>query len=142
MRARLVPVPPNSDGVVYARGEACRLERDEGLTEGRDFVLVDAAAVGLGRGAVLEVGGPRTGERMRPLGMIGSKLVFDVLSDAHVPVRDRRWTPVGEGTGSGVVWVGGIRLDGRAAYRPETRALVELTFWKPACGGDGAVPHE
>lgn len=150
VRARLVPVPPSSDGVVYARDEACRLERDEGLTEGRDFVLVDAAAVGLGRGAVLEVGGPRTGERMRPLGMAGSKLVSDVLSDAHVPVRDRRWTPVvrtndavyGEGTGSGVVWVGGIRLDGRAAYRPETRALVELTFWKPASGGDGAVPHE
>ncbi len=151
VRARYIPVPSGCDGVAFARTRARRCEREEGLVEGLDFVLVDAHAVGLDRGATLSVGAPRQGERMRPLGMAGTRLLSDMLSDARVPVRDRPWAPVvrtsdgtyGQDVGSGVVWVGGIRLDDRAAYRPETRALVELTIWKKfTCGGNGAMPHE
>ena len=150
VRARLIEIPSGVDGVTFARKVSCRRKRDEGLLEGRDFVLADADALGIGCGAALEVGGPCTAERVRPLGMAGTRLVSDVLSDAGVPLRDRRWTPVvrttdpayRESVDSGVVWVGGIRLDDRAAYRPETRSLVELTIWKSAYGGSGVEPRE
>ncbi len=150
VRARLIEIPSGVDGVTFARKVSCRRKREEGLLEGRDFVLADADALGIGCGAALEVGGPCTAERVRPLGMAGTRLVSDVLSDAGVPLRDRRWTPVvrttdpayRESVDSGVVWVGGIRLDDRAAYRPETRSLVELTIWKSAYGGSGVEPRE
>lgn len=124
--ARYVDVPPNADARAFARD----LASGEGLVQGRDFVLVDAAA--LGPEPRLWVGPPRAGERMRPFGLGGSKLVSDVVSEARVPLRDRPRVPVvrvcDEAGATVVVWVGGIRLDDRAAYRPTTRVLVELTF--------------
>lgn len=150
--ARLVGVPAARDAMAFARDRALGLSIDEGLSEGRDFVLADAESLGLlgDPEGCLTVGPPTKGERMEPFGMRGhTKLVFDVMADAHVPLRVRPQIPVvrtnGEGyrnaTESGVVWVGGIRLDGRAAYRSATRVLVELTFWNPAGGASwGADP--
>ena len=143
LRAALVFVPEGRDARSFARDRALGRSVDEGLVEGRDFVLADAFSLGLDRDPRLWVGAPRVGERMRPFGLGGGKLVSDVVSEAGVPRRDRARVPVvrardGAG-GSSVVWVGGIRLDERAAYRPETRALVELTFWNPAPPAGGAA---
>ncbi len=113
--------------------EVARRRREElaraGLVEGRDFVLIDARA---GAGTLC-VGGPRPGERMRPFGMQGSKLLSDVLPQAGVPARDRPWVPVIRGPEgpSGerpCVWVGGIRLDGRAAWNEKTTSLIQLSI--------------
>lgn len=145
VRASFVGVPAGCDAVAFARARALGRMVDEDLCEGRDFVLVDAEPLGLlaDPEGSLTVGAPVAGERMEPLGMRGhSKLVADVLADAHVALRVRGRIPVvrttcdgyRSATGSGVVWVGGIRLDARAAYRPETRMLVELTFWNPVPG--------
>lgn len=145
VRASFVGVPAGCDAVVFAQARALGRAADEDMHEGRDFVLADAEPLGLLNDPTgcLTVGVPVAGERMEPLGMHGhSKLVADVLADAHVALRVRGQIPVVRtncdgyrgATGSGVVWVGGIRLDARAAYRPETRMLVELTFWNPGPG--------
>ena len=142
--ARLVAVPQGEDARVWARSRARAVERERGGDEGRDFVLVDAEAVGLavepaaaaGEGApALAVGRPREGERLRPFGLPGSKLVSDLLNEAGVPLCDRALVPVVRARyrdaslpgDNGCVWVGGIRLDARAAYGPHTRVLVELS---------------
>lgn len=113
--------------------EVARRRRHElaecGLVEGLDFVLVDARAAGTS----LQVGCPRAGERMRPFGMAGSKLLSDLLPQAGVPARERPWVPVVRGpkTPSGerpCVWVGGIRLDGRAAWNEKTTSLIQLSI--------------
>ncbi len=116
-----------------AREVAARRRRDlaqRGLVEGRDFVLVDARVAA----GPLCVGSPRLGERMQPFGMAGtSKLLSDLLPQAGVAARDRPWVPVIRGPQgpSGerpCVWVGGIRLDGRAAWNEKTTSLIQLSI--------------
>lgn len=99
-----------------------------GLVEGRDFVIVDARVCRDG----LAVGSPRPGERMSPFGMRGTKLLSDLLPQAGVALHDRPWVPVfrrvaGHATEGACVWVGGIRLDQRAAWNSQTTSLVQLS---------------
>lgn len=110
-----------------------------GLVQGRDFVLVDACVAGVagpvGTGA-LEVGSPHAGERMEPFGLGAAKLLSDVLPQAGVPARDRPWTPVVRGAAGSphagrCVWVGGIRLDQRAAWSDKTACLIQLSLVRP-----------
>ena len=133
--ARLCELGNGGDPCARARARAREIEAEEGLEEGRTFVLADAVAVGAsGPGAPLTVGSVRAGERMRPLGLGADKAVADVLADARIPARGRPWVPVVRTAAvapaypeaGGSVWVGGIRLDERAAYGPTTRVLVEL----------------
>ncbi len=51
----------------------------------------------------------RPGDRMRPIGLGGSKLVSDILTDAHVPrpVKERAWVLL---SGGEVVWLAGHRI--------------------------------
>ena len=131
VETRLLAVPAEYAGnaVAFARTHAQGLSATQGLVEGRDFVLADAASVGVGpQGGTLQVGSAQVGERMRPFGMAGTKLVSDVLHDAGVPRAERPWVPIVRDGAGGCVWVGGIRLDARAAYQPETSLLVELRF--------------
>jgi tRNA(Ile)-lysidine synthase len=80
-------------------------------------ILVDAAAVG----DDLKVRPPRTGDRFKPAGMRGSKLVSDLLTDAKVPRDERPWVPVVVKPGprrtsrGDIVWVAGYRADRRFA---------------------------
>lgn len=86
-------------------------------------VFVDAGSVG----HAMSVGTPRIGERMRPLGMEGSKLLSDVLIDAKVPRRNRAHTPVVR-AGDEVVWVVGGRLDDRYRIDGSTKRIGRLTW--------------
>lgn len=143
--ARLRRLEEGEDAPAAARRRAREVAAGEGLEEGRTFVQVDAAAIGAaGPGATLLVGSARAGERMRPFGLGADKPVADVLADARVPARERPWVPVvrcaaadAYPAGGGCVWVGGIRLDERAAYGPSTRVLIELRL---LCGADSPAP--
>ena len=134
LEAREVPLQGRPAAEV-ARARSAQLQA-EGMREGRDFVLVDGAVCGCpapGRPGVLTVGSPRLGERMRPFGLGASKLLSDVLPQAGVPARDRPWVPVVRSSPSaphGVfsVWVGGIRLDERAAWSDKTTCLIQLSI--------------
>ncbi len=163
LRARRLPVPEGADVGAFARQEAAaaaeELAAERGaspadIREGRDFALLDCP------GSQLLVAGPQAGERMEPFGMGGhSKLVLDLLADARVPAASRADVPLvhealetggadagQDGAGSpatplrsgNVVWVAGIRPDGRFAYSSNTRSLLRLdiVFF------DGRKPQE
>jgi tRNA(Ile)-lysidine synthase len=51
----------------------------------------------------------RAGDRMRPMGLGGGKLVSDILTDAHVPRPRKERTWVVE-DGGGIVWLAGHRV--------------------------------
>jgi tRNA(Ile)-lysidine synthase len=65
------------------------------------------------------------GDRMRPLGLHGSKLVADVLTDAQVPPHRRARISV-LCADDHIAWVVGHRLDHRVRVRPETDRVARL----------------
>ena len=76
-------------------------------------VAVSAAA--LGDSATVRAW--RAGDRMRPLGLGGTKTLQDLFTDRKVPRALRRTLPVVEVRGE-VAWVAGVALDERFAARP------------------------
>lgn len=93
---------------------------------GRDTAVFDADALG----SELEVTGVREGDRMRPLGMEGSRKLSDMLVDAKVPRRMRAVVPVVRSGGT-VVWLAGVRMAEEYKVTSETRAAVELAWRRP-----------
>lgn len=69
----------------------------------------------------------RDGDRMRPLGMSGSKKLQDLLTDAKVPRRLRASTPVVR-DGERIVWVAGVRMSDEHKVTPQTRSVMALTW--------------
>ena len=67
----------------------------------------------------------REGDRMRPVGMGGTKSLQDLFTDRKVPRALRRTLPLVE-TGGEIVWVAGVALDERFAA-PEGAAGVGLS---------------
>lgn len=124
-----VPLP----GRVVASGVAVESWVESGAPvawpDGRWSCVVDADAAG--PSAVLR--GPVTGERLRPLGLGGSKLVADALAETGVAVAARPSSPVlaaGEGAAVPVgepLWVVGYRIDHRVRVTTRTRRFLWLT---------------
>ncbi len=93
---------------------------------------------GNSRSVVVDIGDARTfvvdavrpGDRMRPLGMEGSRKLSDLLVDAKVPRRERQATPVVR-DGDRIVWLAGVRMSDEYRVRPGTRRAVRLT-WHPS----------
>lgn len=85
--------------------------------------VVDAAALR----APLVLRRWRPGDRMRPLGAPGTRLVSDVLTDARVPSRHRR-TALVLAAGDAIVWLVGVRLAEAARLRPDSAAAVRLRW--------------
>jgi tRNA(Ile)-lysidine synthase len=59
----------------------------------------------------------RAGDRMRPLGVGGTKTLQDLFTDRKIPRSLRHTLPVVE-VGGHVAWVAGVALDERFAPRP------------------------
>jgi tRNA(Ile)-lysidine synthase len=76
---------------------------------------VAVSAVALGDSATVRSW--RDGDRMRPLGLGGSKSLQDLFTDRKIPRALRRTLPVVE-VGGDVAWVAGVALDERFAARP------------------------
>jgi tRNA(Ile)-lysidine synthase len=83
----------------------------------------------------LAVGPLRDGDRMRPLGMSGTKLVADLLAEAGVPTARKHAVPVVRDD-RGIAWVAGVRLSDEHKVRDETERTVRLV-WEPSDGSDG-----
>lgn len=75
----------------------------------------------------IEVRGWRKGDRIRPVGMEGSRLVSDLLRERGVPRADRARVPVVLVEGE-VAWVVGHRLSSQVAVTPETRRVLEWAW--------------
>jgi len=112
-------------GVITAQPGAVQPPDTDPLT-----ALIDADAI---EGALV-VGSPEPGDRMRPLGMDGTRKLQDVLTDAKVPARLRPRTPVVR-DGERIVWVAGVRLDDRYRVGPTTEQTVRLTWIPRDAGG-------
>jgi tRNA(Ile)-lysidine synthase len=91
----------------------------EALTGGGGEVTVT------GVGAALVVRSWRDGDRMRPVGLGGSKSLQDLFTDRKVPRALRRTLPVVEAEGE-IVWVAGVALDERFAAEPGDPGAVGL----------------
>jgi tRNA(Ile)-lysidine synthase len=84
-------------------------------------VAVSASA--LGDSAIVRAW--RDGDRMRPLGLGGTKSLQDLFTDRKVPRSLRRTLPVVEAAGA-IVWVAGVAVDERFAAREGTSPEVGL----------------
>lgn len=90
------------------------------------FAVIDPAVTG----QTLRVRAPKTGDRLKPIGMRGSKLLSDLLTDAKVPRDERPWVPVVTTESGDVVWVAGYRADRR--FVPEASAQSLYLTLTPA----------
>jgi tRNA(Ile)-lysidine synthase len=67
----------------------------------------------------------RDGDRMKPLGLDGTKSLQDLFGDRKVPRSLRRSLPVVESDGE-IAWVAGVAVSERFRVGPDTRATVRL----------------
>lgn len=67
----------------------------------------------------------REGDRMRPMGLAGSKLISDLLIDAKVPLpmKDRTYVLL---SGDAVVWASGLRVGEGVRAVPGTRHVLRI----------------
>lgn len=79
--------------------------RDLDAVPGPDVATLDAAALG----SQLEVRAWRSGDRIRPLGLGGSKSLQDLFTDRGVPRSERGRVPVVT-AGGRVAWVAGVAV--------------------------------
>jgi tRNA(Ile)-lysidine synthase len=79
---------------------------------------------------------PRSGERLRPLGMEGTKKIARLLGDLKVPHAQRARTLVVL-SNEEVVWVVGCRLDERFKVTPSTRRTVILRVFSLPAAREG-----
>ena len=123
----LLPIPGAVD-----LGPAGRLSAEASspseLSSDPYSALLDQAKL---RGS-LTVDSVRPGDRMRPLGMTGTRKLQDLLTDAKVPRRHRARVPVVR-DGAGIVWLAGVRVSEGHRIGPATGRAV-LLRWTGPCG--------
>jgi tRNA(Ile)-lysidine synthase len=89
---------------------------------GPDLATLDAEALG----GELVVRGWREGDRIRPLGMEGTKTLQDLFTDSGVPRSLRHNLPVITARDR-VAWVAGVAVSDDFRLAPETREVAVLT---------------
>lgn len=92
---------------------------------GGTTATLDAAALA----PVLEVRTWRAGDRMRPLGLQGSKSLQDLFVDRRVPRERRARVPVVESAGE-IAWIPGVAVGDSFRVTTSTRERVRLA-WRP-----------
>lgn len=122
------PVP---DSVALTLPGRCRMGEWELRAElrdapvdpaGPDLATLDATALG----GPLEVRTWRAGDRIRPLGMRGSKTLGDLFTDRHVPRSQRSRLPIVL-AGGRVAWVPGVAVADEFRLGPASSAAAILT---------------
>jgi tRNA(Ile)-lysidine synthase len=114
-----------------------RIEIREGPVDraGVELATVDATALG----SEVEVRGWRSGDRMEPLGLGGSKSLQDLFVDRGVPRSIRPRLPVVVAGGE-VAWVAGVAVSERFRLGPGSQGTAVLTARPLGPGADGAPP--
>lgn len=106
-------------------------EERRSAAAGQLEVYLDADAVK----RPLTVRSRRPGDRMRPLGLGGTKKVQDILVDAKVSDEERGLVPI-ICDRSGLIWVVGHRLDERVAIGPRTQQVIHIRALRLKNGED------
>ncbi len=89
-------------------------------------VFLDAAYVG----QKLYIRTRRSGDKLRPLGMLQEKKVQDILIDKHIPRDQRDTLPLFFNADGSPVWLGGVCVDDRARLTEHTQQIVCLKLLK------------
>lgn len=89
---------------------------------GPELATLDAAALG----GPLEVRTWRPGDRMRPLGMAGSKTLGDLFTDRRIPRSQRNSLPVVL-AGDRVAWIPGVAVADEFRLGPATTSAALLS---------------
>jgi len=90
-----------------------------------ESVVIDASEVG----DPLVVDGIRPGDRMRPLGMEGTRKLSDLLVDSKIQRHERGAVPVVRDR-ERIVWLAGVRMSEDYRVGPQTTRAIRLT-WRP-----------
>lgn len=77
----------------------------------------------------------KAGDRLRPIGMQGSKLVSDMLIDAKVP-RDRKGRIQVLLSGDRIVWVCGLRIAEGYQASPNSERVLRLSYKRDTTAED------
>ncbi|HEY5540021.1 MAG TPA: tRNA lysidine(34) synthetase TilS [Coriobacteriia bacterium] len=120
----LLPVPGTADLGPAGHIVAEEVAPDD-IAGTPDSITIAAGSLGS-----LVVDGIRPGDRMRPLGMDGSRKLSDLLVDAKVARRHRLAVPVVR-DGSRIVWLAGVRMSEDYRVGPQTARAVRLTWHRP-----------
>jgi tRNA(Ile)-lysidine synthase len=97
------------------------------VSERGHFEIADGTLAGDALAATLEVRAWRPGDRMRPLGLDGSKSLQDLFTDRKIPRETRHRLPVVLSDGE-IAWVPGVATGERFRVGPETRARVRIAW--------------
>jgi tRNA(Ile)-lysidine synthase len=89
---------------------------------GPDVAMLDAERLG----PALEVRAWRDGDRMRPLGLEGSKSLQDLFTDSHVPRSLRHSLPVVV-AGKRIAWVAGVAVSEEFKLTPGSREAAVIS---------------
>ena len=108
------------DGSTYLRIDSCNVP-DSFLPASKNVVFVDAVHVP----GTLAVRRWKAGDRFAPLGMSGSKLVSDLLTDRKVATTEREGIAVVV-AGEDIVWCVGIEIGARFRVTDGTRRVTAL----------------
>lgn len=81
------------------------------------------------------VRGRRPGDRVRPVGVGGSKKLQDLLVDRKVPADQRDRVPVVTDAAGRIVWVPGHAVDADALAAGGEDDVIVLTFEQPDSPG-------
>ena len=84
------------------------------------FAIADGTLAADALAATLEVRAWRPGDRMRPLGLGGTKSLQDLFTDRKIPREARHRLPVVVSDGE-IAWVPGVATGERFRVAPETR---------------------
>lgn len=116
-----LPVPGGVDFQDY-HIEARVLDEPGPVTEDPLTAEIDADRAG----GILSVRTWRSGDRMRPLGMNGTKSLQDIFTDAKVPEPERHRIPI-ICRDDAIVWVCGVRLSQDFRLTSRSRQAIRLT---------------
>ncbi len=105
----------NVPGICHFGDWEVRAELETGVppAEGPDLAVLDPGALG----SSVTVRAWREGDRMRPLGMGGTKSLQDLFTDRKVPRSLRRVLPV-VASGDRIAWIAGVAVSEEFAAKP------------------------
>lgn len=132
------PVPLACPGEVAWRGLVVGAEPVSSFVahDPRVEAYLDADAVA----DSLWVRGVRAGDRMRPLGAPGGRLVQDILVDLKVPRSLRPRVPV-VGCGDTILWLAGCVVAEEGRITPNTHRLVRVSVRERDSGAESRPPE-
>jgi tRNA(Ile)-lysidine synthase len=78
----------------------------------------------------IEIRSRRTGDRIKPKGMSGTKKLKDIFIDSKVPIQDRNTWPVITDKNGSILWLPGIKKSILEGFNHSTSQYILLTYYK------------